>query len=1116
MRNMEIVTTKIETIKRFIKLISLAELLRSFLVYSLFLLLVSFIAVYFLQLPYDYWKFAFALLLSSILFFLMTNVRVKKNAALLQTKGAEKKAVKLLIKSLPAKENLLVYNELVQGKPVNPIEKLALSQLSRFFSSHDFAKIFAKEKFLRKLLAKVSLVLGLLTVNLLLLFSNGKITHFWLHPFQEYIEIAPFEFVDMVKRDYVFEGDSVQFAVKLKGETAEYVWLEIIGPNGESITVKQLNKKDSLYYSPEIDINSDVLYRYGAVLPGIASRGKNYYSEKFILKFLRFPKISNLQFEVIPPQYTGLFPAIYPEDYVNIDLYAGSVMKIKGFVDQKPDSLKITMNGKNKVVKIFPGGEFHLQKKVYRAGELSFSMTVYDSLKIKHPVEYKINLLKDEAPAITLLTPQRTVELPSSMNLNVKLQINDDFGFSKLMMIKKRYGEGVDTIRQEIDISDWLIGESYQSIRQNISFANDYLLPDEKTDIYFVVYDNNQINGPKFAATKTFSVTLPSFEKLLNKMDDQFSNMEYSGKNLVKETAELREKINKLNKDIKKSENSDWNEIKRLKEGINTAQNIEQNLQKMDEELSKSLQMMKENNLLSPETLKKYNNLREMLQKIMNSDFPNLMKKLQQLMEKNRRNALKKTMDEAEFSLKEFEEQIERIYELFKKVEIERKLDEMLAISRSVEEKLQNLKNHPSRELAKHGKEIEHEEEYLEKSIEKTKDELENRESDLKRELGEIEEFHKRQEIAKNLGKLVNNIANGENLQYNTEERKLTLSLQKRTAMLAEMKREFVDREKNKTIDKLNYIIDGLFSVCNDQEKLNIALKQSNRYSVKIPLLAVTQQEIRKSYGIQVRELIRLSKETFFLPMTINRPLALAGAKMEEIRRALEQRQNYLLAGAGEKAYINLNKVLFLLISTRSDIKRSGSGTGIEKFMQNLEQLAQRQSGINGRTMELYMQQQGRGKMPGADMRKAYEGLAEEQREIEKGLNAISGQLGPGDGRLQEQIENMKKEMADIAEKLRIGKPDKKLLERQEKLLSRMLDTGRSLKTKNDSDKRIAERAKQYKIKIPGGKPVMIDNNKIFKEYQKMLKSKISPEYKLMLKEYYENLLKKGDNETAH
>ncbi|MCK5077354.1 MAG: hypothetical protein KAR38_13315, partial [Calditrichia bacterium] len=566
---------------------------------------------------------------------------------------------------------------------------------------------------------------------------------------------------------------------------------------------------------------------------------------------------------------------------------------------------------------------------------------------------------------------------------------------------------------------------------------------------------------------------------------------------------------------VRQSKEMDWEQKQKITEQLNKAKQIEESLQNIQNKIETNISRMKKNDIISPETLQKYFDLQEMFQKLLDSEFLEKMRKMEEMLNNKSSKELQKLMKQSDFSVKEFEEQIERIYELFRKVELERKLDELVQLNKKINKEQENnfnefVNKNDQNNVNERQKQIAKDEQFLQKSMDELSKSLEEKESSLKQGLTEVDEFQKKNEILKKIQEMQESAQQKNKSDFQENHSQTMPLLQERLQKLEQLKQDFVKQEKNDTKNKINFIIEEMLSLSKQQENLNQSFKSISRYSSKIEELAVNQMNLNKFLLFEINKIVKLSHETFFLPMLLNQPLSKAQINMKKVISTLEERRTYQLTRQLDEIIKNINKAIFLLLQTQNSIEQSQSGTGIEQFMQQMQQMAGLQSGVNKQTMQMF--QNGKhGQMPGQSDPQALVKLAAQQQAIQRSMDKLGESMTEGAGRGKSQIEKMAEEMKEIVKDLQRRKIDRKTINRQEKILSRMLDASRSIHKKDQSEKRKAEIAGEYIINVPDKiGNIIFYKNKIYEEYERALEQDLSPELKKMLKEYYDELLGKA------
>jgi len=106
------------------------------------------------------------------------------------------------------------------------------------------------------------------------------------------------------------------------------------------------------------------------------------------------------------------------------------------------------------------------------------------------------------------------------------------------------------------------------------------------------------------------------------------------------------------------------------------------------------------------------------------------------------------------------------------------------------------------------------------------------------------------------------------------------------------------------------------------------------------------------------------------------------------------------------------------------------------------------------------------------------------------------------------RVDNIAEEMKKVVEDMQGLKYSRKTIQRQQRILSRMLDAQKSVREREYSKKRKAEVGKQYARKNPSElqETVNARKEKLRKELKQALEEGYSIDYEKLIEEYFKNL----------
>jgi hypothetical protein len=179
------------------------------------------------------------------------------------------------------------------------------------------------------------------------------------------------------------------------------------------------------------------------------------------------------------------------------------------------------------------------------------------------------------------------------------------------------------------------------------------------------------------------------------------------------------------------------------------------------------------------------------------------------------------------------------------------------------------------------------------------------------------------------------------------------------------------------------------------------------------------------------------------------------------------------------------------------------SSTGMDKFLQGLSSIARDQMSLGQSMMGLFpLPMAG----PSAEMMSQMRNLAGKQRELRQALESLgnesaTGQLDQG------MIDNMASEMKELEQALYQYKLDRTLIERQQILISRLLDAQKSIRQEDFQKERKSVTGEDLIRLSPGALPDRLGIDELRERLLRALKEPYPEEYEIYIREYFKTLL---------
>ncbi|HEY0673059.1 MAG TPA: hypothetical protein VGD27_12355 [Longimicrobiales bacterium] len=228
--------------------------------------------------------------------------------------------------------------------------------------------------------------------------------------------------------------------------------------------------------------------------------------------------------------------------------------------------------------------------------------------------------------------------------------------------------------------------------------------------------------------------------------------------------------------------------------------------------------------------------------------------------------------------------------------------------------------------------------------------------------------------------------------------------------------------------------------------------------------------------------------------------LARANMSMDQTLRGMQDDNPNAPTKEAEQTVESLNKLALELLKNGQQIDQSEQGSGLQQALEQLQQLAKQQSGLNGKSNSLLpmnLSQQA--------LSQQMSQLGREQRDIAQKLGGMNKGGSRDDllGRLDELV----KEADQIARDLEGGRMNPQTLQRQERLFHKLLDAGRTMERDEVSEEREAEAARPLPpAVIRALKPGLFENSDKFAPPTAEQLRDLPPAYRRLILEYFERL----------
>lgn len=132
--------------------------------------------------------------------------------------------------------------------------------------------------------------------------------------------------------------------------------------------------------------------------------------------------------------------------------------------------------------------------------------------------------------------------------------------------------------------------------------------------------------------------------------------------------------------------------------------------------------------------------------------------------------------------------------------------------------------------------------------------------------------------------------------------------------------------------------------------------------------------------------------------------------------------------------------------------------------------------------------------------------IAAEQRKLQDIMKQTADE-SRGAHELMGDLDDLAREMENVAADLDAGKLDRELIERQERILTRMLDSQRSMRERDYKKERSSTAAGEVRALAPGERPGNVDDEEVLlRMIRRAMQEKGPAEYEELIRQYFRAL----------
>ncbi len=1021
----------------------------------------------------------------------------------------EEQSARLIGQYMPSvRDRLLNYVQLKSSD--NSLAVASLLQKTRDFEPLSFESVIdlkQNRRYLKYLLIPVAVVLVIFLFNKQILTQSAERIIFFN---REYSPQAPFQFNLQNTNLTAFYNEDFTVTFSLDGSAVpKTAYL-----NTGNLRLKlQPNAAGQFAYTFE-KLQNPLTFQIEAA---------GFFSDPYKVTMINRPELSQFSVELSYPRYVGRKNEQL-QNMGNLEVPEGTVVnwRIKAL---HADQVSIRFESDSAAVNSqkVDGQLFTYKRTLFDPDWYEVRMRNANS-ENKERIHYTVRVIKDQHPEITVNNLKDTV-----LYQRVLLggMIRDDYGVSALSLhyrISDANGKPVASKAIPIQINR---NQTEQNFFFNWGVDSLALKPGQQLEYYLQVWDNDEVNGRKSTRSSTYAFLVPTEDDLMTAIRKSENQTQEKIDQSVGKASKLQEQIEQVSQKLKGKQSLNWQDKKMLEDLLQQKQELNKMIEDLKKE-NKLLEQKKETFTEQDQRIKeKAEQIQKLMDELLDEETKRLFDELQKLLRENTDvNDIQKILNKLNQNSANLEKELERIHELLKQAKFDyqmdqsiKKLEKQIEKQQEILEKTEQLeqksdrksKNDKNKDSSGENKEkfdeLAKEQEELMQDVKENSEQLKELEK-LGEELHnspELPSEEQRQEI------LENQQDSKENLEQNNASESKE-SQQKALQQMKEMKEKMESSQSGtsmeidmQNLESLRHIVHGLVKLSFDQESLMNQFGELTQNDPKFNTIAQKQFKLKDDVKVLEDSLLALGKKDPFLGPVVTREVGELKSHLDRVIEANKERRRPQAATGMQATMTSMNNLALMLDDhfemMMEMMAKAKSSMGKSKSKQKGKEpsLSQLQQQLNERIEQL--------KNSGKSGRELSEELAElaaEQERIRQAFQQMQEQMNNGEGSQpgdqipgkmeQTEMELVNKQLTD------------RLIQRQREILTRLLDSEKSMREQDLDEERKGETAKDYDKEIPKAFEEYLRLKEKEVELLKTVPPKLYPYYKKEVNEYFKRM----------
>ena len=414
-------------------------------------------------------------------------------------------------------------------------------------------------------------------------------------------------------------------------------------------------------------------------------------------------------------------------------------------------------------------------------------------------------------------------------------------------------------------------------------------------------------------------------------------------------------------------------------------------------------------------------------------------------------------------------------------------------------------------ELAEQQERSKEEMEALEEQLEQIMERMEELQNAPSEDMQQLNEQVQDQQIPEQMEQNAEQLRNEQFDQAQQQQQQMQQQLQQMQQQLQQMQQGMQGAQMQLNLSGLRRALSDILTLSQLQEDIREQVRNLASDSPAMREHAQQQVEMGEGLSIVSDSLQQLAKQ---IPQMSREVQQHAGDALREMTSAVEAMTDRVAnraSGHQKESMMHLNELALLLSDLLNEMMNSqgsgGGGMSMQQMIQQLQNAAGQQQKLNQQIQQMLNEMQGN--RLSQDMQERLRQMAAQQEQIKSQVKQLSRNRELR-GQVMGDLNRIAQQMEETIRELQRNRPNQRTIERQQQILTRLLDATKSLQERGREKRREGQIGEEEFRESPDALTPSEEADRLRRALIEALDSGYAPDYEELIKRYFELLQEKS------